>query len=245
MLVIICTCSKQFPMHVMRLRCINICRWRCEENEDSKVFELLKPRARSSAPEQLVKQVELLPGKLEGYNRVLPIIANDRSTMRQIFPDGWISSNNIDLLLPRNPPLCTGEENKWSWHSGADLLPLKSRWKIIPLCTASKWRFVWLVFTRVLCLTRNLKGIHLFREFVTTQPKICCLRSNHSPTTGWRLPDQALNQRASPWQTQSNAFPPLSHSSSAPLLNKSSLRNCIWGNQREGHLAHSAPSFRF
>ena len=154
----------------------------------------------------------------------------------------WVDFQQQHWPAAKKSPLCTGEENKWSWHSGADLLPLKSRWKIIPLCTASKWRFVWLVFTRVLCLTRNLKGIHLFREFVTTQPKICCLRSNHSPTTGWRLPDQALNQRASPWQTQSNAFPPLSHSSSAPLLNKSSLRNCIWGNQREGHLAHSAPS---
>ena len=62
------------------------------------------------ALDQVDPQLDQLPGKLEDYNRVLPIIANDRSTMRQIFPDGWISSNNIDLLLPRNPPCALGRK---------------------------------------------------------------------------------------------------------------------------------------
>ena len=120
MLVIICTCSKQFPMHVMRLRCINICRWRCEENEDSKVFELLKPRARSSAPEQLVKQVELLTRLIpnwincQGSWRVtteccqsLPMIARRCGKFSQM---GGFPATTLTCCCQEIPPCALGRK---------------------------------------------------------------------------------------------------------------------------------------
>ena len=196
------------------------------------------------ALDQVDPQLDQLPGKLEGSWRVtteccqsLPMIARRCGKFSQM--DGF-PATTLTCCCQEIPPCALGRKINGLGTLVQTFCLWKADGKSFP--SAQPLNGDLFVFTWVLCLTGNFKGIHLFREFVTTQPKICCLRSNHSPTTGWRLPDQALNQRASPWQTQSNAFPPLSHSSSAPLLNKSSLRNCIWGNQREGHLAHSAPS---
>ena len=94
-----------------------------------------------------------------------------------------------------------------------------------------------------LCLRHNFNVIPSFIMYATTnqsQQHRCCLRRNVSPTTC--LTGSQSQSGCFPSNADCNAFPRLPHSSSEELLNKSSPPyNCIWENQREGHLAHSAP----
>lgn len=111
---------------------------------------------------------------------------------------------------------------KWTWCSSTLLCPLPY----------------------FLCLRHNFNVIPSFIMYATTtQTHRCCLRRNVSPTTC--LTGSQSQSGCFPSNADCNAFPRLPHSSSEELLNKSSPPyNCIWENQREGHLAHySAPPY--